>query len=286
MYIFGKTKWIGGTVKSLLVIFILLFIGDYALNQIQRIEDKTDMFSSLQAWNLYQEKSRFSYIFDLVPYDFFCGVLLIFVHLQVLFAGTLLDIFIITVSLSLAGKVEVVGKRMQKISASKVVSDKVWIHIREGYNCLEILCRYVNSKVGYAIIISFIGNLGLLLIQLFNSLHVKNLYQGTYLYYAFFFLLTKIVAVCIFGSRINEESKKLLKYLYSSQNCIRNVEIDRLIAQITRDTMALSGTNFFYLRRNIVLKIAGSIVTYELVVIAFAESFLNEGKVINRTSTL
>ncbi|CAG9840140.1 unnamed protein product, partial [Diabrotica balteata] len=101
-----------------------------------------------------------------------------FVHFQVLFAGTLLDIFIITVSLSLAGKVQVVGKRMQKISASK---------------------------------------------------------------------------------------------------------IDRLISQITRDTMALSGMNFFYLRRNI---IAGSIVTYELVLMEFAGSFLKEGQVTNRTSTL
>ncbi|XP_072399562.1 gustatory receptor for sugar taste 64a-like [Diabrotica undecimpunctata] len=286
MYIFGKTKWIGGTVKCLMVVFIILFIGDYALNQIQRIEDKTDMLSSLQAWNIYQAKSRFSYIFDLVPYDFVSGVLLIFVHLQVLFAGTLLDIFIIAVSLSLAGKVQVVGKRMQKISASKNVSEKVWIHIREGYNRLEILCRYVNSKIGYAILISFIGNLGSLLIQLFNSLKVRSFIQETYLYYAFVFLLAKIVAVCIFASRINEESKKLLNYLYSAQNCIRNVEIDRLISQITRDTMALSGMNFFYLRRNIVLKIAGSIVTYELVLMEFAGSFLKEGQVTNRTSTL
>lgn len=100
------------------------------------------------------------------------------------------------------------------------------MELREDYNRLEQLCKFINIYVGPFVLISYTGNLGLILIQLFNSLSINRSVLGkTYLFYAIFFILFKVIAVCMFGSMVNEESKKPLKYLYSATGAAYNVEV-------------------------------------------------------------
>ena len=46
-------------------------------------------------------------------------------------------------------------------------------------------------------------------------------------------------------------------------------EVKRFNEEVANDMIALSGMKFFYLTRNLVLSVAGTIVTYELVLIQF-----------------
>lgn len=46
-------------------------------------------------------------------------------------------------------------------------------------------------------------------------------------------------------------------------------KVKRFCEEVTTDIVALSGMKFFYLTRKLVLSVAGTIITYELVLIQF-----------------
>lgn len=46
-------------------------------------------------------------------------------------------------------------------------------------------------------------------------------------------------------------------------------QIKRFVEEVSNDTIALSGMKFFFLTRKLVLSVAGTIITYELVLIQF-----------------
>ncbi|VEN59936.1 unnamed protein product [Callosobruchus maculatus] len=149
--------------------------------------------------------------------------------------------------------------------------------VREDYNRLECLCKTINVELGYAFLISYAGNLGGVLIQLYNTVNFEGTVIGlTYLYYSFSFVLTRILCVCFFGSNVNEAAKKSLMFVYRAPNSPYYTEIDRLIRQISRESLTLNGLNFFQIKRNLFLKIAGSIVTYELVLVQFAGDVMHD----------
>ncbi|CAH1965793.1 unnamed protein product [Acanthoscelides obtectus] len=139
-----------------------------------------------------------------------------------------------------------------------MASEDQWMEVREDYNRLECHCKIVNSELGYAYLISFAGNLGGVLIQLYNTLNFKATVIGlTYLYYSFGFVLTRILCVCFFGSNVNEQAKRSLMFLYRAPNSAYYTEI------------------------------AGSIVTYELVLVQFAGEVIKDDSTLkNKTNSL
>ncbi|KAG5891343.1 hypothetical protein JTB14_034410 [Gonioctena quinquepunctata] len=288
---YGMPEGLRRKVNWVTAIFMALFLVDYILVQLQRIQGDLQsgrpIVMNIKTWNHFQKDLKFQYVYELVDYSFASGMILVVIQIQVLLAGTFVDLFIMIISLALASRITQVTERIKLASECKTTPDSTWKDLREDYNILACLCKFVNRKVGPVILLSFAANLGILLILLFNSLNIKKGIIGElYLYYAFLFLLSKTVGVCILGAKVNDGSRKPLMYLYSVPAATHNVEIDRLIRQIIRDDMALSGMNFFHIRRNIILKIAGSIVTYELVLMQFAGDFLKEHEIANRTYSL
>lgn len=71
------------------------------------------------------------------------------------------------------------------------------------------------------------------------------------------------------ASSIHEESKKPLKVLRSIPTEGWFTETQRFSQQIQNDCIAMSGKKFFYITRRIIISIAGTIVTYELVLLQF-----------------
>lgn len=76
-------------------------------------------------------------------------------------------------------------------------------------------------------------------------------------------------AVSLFAARLNEESKKPIKVLRSIPSSSWNTEAKRLFDDVVFNAVALSGMEFFFLTRSLILKMAGTIVTYELVLLQF-----------------
>lgn len=90
-----------------------------------------------------------------------------------------------------------------------------------------------------------------------------------YFWFSLFFLILRTFAVSLFAARIHDESRKPIKILRAIPSSSWNNEAKRLFDDVLFNTVALSGDKFFFLTRKLILRMAGTIVTYELVLMQF-----------------
>ncbi|KPJ17788.1 putative gustatory receptor 64e [Papilio machaon] len=160
-----------------------------------------------------------------------------------------------------------------------------WRTVREDYNRAASLVRRVDEAIGAIIFISFANNLFFICLQLYNTLKdgikatplcraqdIRPLYgyeQATYFMYSFIFLVMRSLAVSLIAAEVYAASRKPATSLYDVSYNSYSVEIQRFLDQVHGDTVALSGLQFFNIKKGLVLSIAGTIVTYELVLLQF-----------------
>uniref|UniRef100_A0A1B0D8P1 Uncharacterized protein n=1 Tax=Phlebotomus papatasi TaxID=29031 RepID=A0A1B0D8P1_PHLPP len=96
---------------------------------------------------------------------------------------------------------------------------------------------------------------------------MANYLQAVYFWFSLIFLIARTFGVSLYSSKIHDESKKPAQVIRSIPTTGINKEIERFLEEVTNETVALTGKNFFRLTRKLILKITGTIVTYELVLI-------------------
>lgn len=85
----------------------------------------------------------------------------------------------------------------------------------------------------------------------------------------------------MFATKIYENSRKPLKVIRSISEECWNPEIKRLRDQIVTDVNALTGMNFFYLTRDVLLSLVGTITTYELFLLQDHDTEAETNAVVN-----
>lgn len=95
------------------------------------------------------------------------------------------------------------------------------------------------------------------------------LIETIYFYFSMAFLMCRTSALFLLASSIFENSKKPLKIFRSIPNEGWCQEIERFSEQIKSETNSLTGMNFFNITRKALLGLAGTILTYELVLLQY-----------------
>lgn len=86
-----------------------------------------------------------------------------------------------------------------------------------------------------------------------------------YFIYSLIFIIFRTFGLAFLAARINDESKKPLKLLLSVPSHAWTTETKRFYNEVYCNTIALSGMEFFFLTRKLILSVIGTICTYELV---------------------
>ncbi|CAH1399671.1 unnamed protein product [Nezara viridula] len=183
------------------------------------------------------------------------------------------DIFLTAISLSLANMFKQFNKEL-RMTAATVPEDKAisyWRKKRELYNSLSLFAKTVEDKMSRLVLISFAVNLYFICIQLLNSIKpLTSFLRVAYFCGSFGHILFRTCSVCFAATSIYEHSKGSLPILYSVPSEQFNTEVQRLTNQVTSETLALTGCKFFTVTRSLMLTIAGTIVTYEVVLVQFS----------------
>ncbi|KAL1461916.1 hypothetical protein WDU94_013778 [Cyamophila willieti] len=98
---------------------------------------------------------------------------------------------------------------------------------------------------------------------------MQSVWEAIYFVYSFAYLLLRICAVSLYAASINDTSKECMGVLFSIPSESYCVEVSRFLTQVTSDDLALTGCKFFSVTRTLMLTIAGTIVTYEIVLVQF-----------------
>ncbi|KAK3915808.1 Gustatory receptor for sugar taste 64f [Frankliniella fusca] len=147
-----------------------------------------------------------------------------------------------------------------------------WQEVREAYNRLSLLTRRFDDHINAIVLLSFASNLYFICLQLlFNMTHYgeDDLFSGLYFYFSFAWLLARAALVSMSAASVYEQAAAPTEVLYSVPSKSFNAEVQRFLVQTTTDTVALSGARFFYVTRSLVLTLAGTIATYEIVLVQF-----------------
>ncbi|XP_060517773.1 gustatory receptor for sugar taste 64e-like [Cylas formicarius] len=177
-------------------------------------------------------------------------------------------------SICLSSRFQQISKRLSEKNL-KHSTISFWREIREDYDRLANLCKELDSNISPLILLSYSLNMFYLLIQLYHSLESISLVtEKIYFAYSFSFLIYKTTSVSLYAARINDESKTPTTILNSVDSSLYNVEIRRLLTQISLDKTALTGCKLFTITRGLILSVASAVVTYELVLIQFSSANL------------
>lgn len=71
-------------------------------------------------------------------------------------------------------------------------------------------------------------------------------------------VIMRTFAVSLLAAHVNDESKKPLKMLRSVPSCQWNPEAKRFFDEVVSNKVALSGKEFFFITRKLILNMAGN----------------------------
>ncbi|XP_020716145.1 gustatory receptor 5a for trehalose-like isoform X2 [Ceratitis capitata] len=158
------------------------------------------------------------------------------------------------------------------VRVHKVMPESYWTRTRLQYRLICELIEQVDASISGLTMLSFANNLYFVCIQLLKSMNtMPSVAHFVYFYASLSFLLGRTLAVSLYLSEVNDRSRKPLRIIKLIPKEGYHPEVDRLCHEIGMDTIALTGLQYFNVTRGLVLTVAGTIVTYELVLIQFHE---------------
>ncbi|KAK2575502.1 hypothetical protein KPH14_011223 [Odynerus spinipes] len=212
-------------------------------------------------------QSQFPQVFSRMSYNLWKAILVDAVNVLSTFSWNFIDLFLILISMALADQFQQLNGRLNAVRG-KAMPEWWWAEARNDYNHLASLTRRVDSQISTIVFLSFATDLYFICIQLLFSFNLqRSLIQKIYFCFSFGFLLSRTTAVSLYAASVHDESRLPAPMLYSVSSANYSTEVMRFLTQVTTDNISLTGMKFFSVTRGLVLTVAGTIVTYELVLV-------------------
>ncbi|KYB27367.1 hypothetical protein TcasGA2_TC033212 [Tribolium castaneum] len=218
-------------------------------------------------------KTAYSAIFTVIDFSLCKAILVHAITIRSTFSWTFIDVFIMLTSTAFVFRLKQLNAKVEMLKNARVKNTALWKQLRYEHYRLYQLSVLIDNNMSYIIIVSFATNLYFIIIQLFGSMKiVKGTLKTAYYLISFALLIMRLISVCLCGASVHSESSKVLPLLFSVSSSSYNCEVERFIDQVIKNEIILTGKKFFKITKQLILQIAGAIVTYELVVIHAAKT--------------
>ncbi|XP_068903791.1 gustatory receptor for sugar taste 64a-like [Tenebrio molitor] len=266
--VYGYPKLLKLKLILVTAIYIILVLGEYFFYATAKF---TDSYTGRNVTFQKGVEQIYFYIFTHVPYHILLVLIFLLPSISTFMALSLIDIFVILISMAVSYRFQQINETLQQYK-TKNSSINFWMTLRRNYSEMGNLCSDLNDKIANIVVLSYGSNMILLITEL-RTLISNDVTQQNVVFsvYSFTFLIVRLVAVYFFSSRINAESRKPVRILFSVSSETYNVEIRRWYMQMKLDSVALTGNTLFKITPGLILSIAGAIVTYELIFIQFTQ---------------
>jgi hypothetical protein len=194
------------------------------------------------------------------------------------FAWNFIDVYLIIISCLLTEKFACINRRLQHESRLRH-SSKFWSEIWCAYKICVDLVEQTNALNGGTILISFFSNLYFICVQLLACFKSESsVVDGLYLWFSLTFLIARTLALCLYASKINDASSTPLATLRSIHSDYFDITMNRFTEQLMSGKVALTGLNFFYLTRKLILSVRRCQFFFEILLqfYSFFYSFLEQ----------
>ncbi|XP_055373552.1 uncharacterized protein LOC129606930 [Condylostylus longicornis] len=236
-------------------------------------------------WDSYLYSASDS-MFAYFEYSRWLGIFSKYIGVLCTFLWTYMDIFVMIISVGLSERFKQVNESLMEVKGLQM-PQSFWLEHRLHYRALCVLCDEVDDVISLITLISFSNNLYFVCGKLLRSINKKpSLEHGLYFWFSLIFLLGRTLMISLYSSEINDEAKKPIKVFRSVPRESWCQEVKRFSEEVSSDVIALTGMKFFHITRSVVITVAGTIVTYELVLIQFTKDDAQETSCKNYTDQL
>ncbi|XP_058129801.1 gustatory receptor for sugar taste 64a-like [Anopheles ziemanni] len=224
---------------------------------------------------------RFAEMYLIFPYHNLSAVFFTYVSTALTIYWNYQDIFIICISIGIATRFQQINNHLKMLSDGVIIpNEDFWIRVRTHYVSVCELLDDVDRAISWTMLISCATNLYYICLQILHvSQKLANTVDDIYYWFSLMFLLARTVTVFLSAAHIHDCAKKPLEIIMKIPNVGWCVELERFAAQLKSEKVALSGMGFFSLTRQLLFSMAGTIVTYELVMLKFDEDSENKGHI-------
>lgn len=145
-----------------------------------------------------------------------------------------------------------------------------FLKFRKHYRTIIMLCDLVDDTICSITLVSFSNNFFYICIQFLEIFDPAptRLHSFSY-WFSLSYLIIKSYFVSVYCSRVHEESRVPLDILRCVPRKSWHPELKRFMEEIKNREIGLSGMKFFYITKGLILTVASSIFTYDLVLIHF-----------------
>ncbi|XP_037024150.1 gustatory receptor for sugar taste 64a-like [Bradysia coprophila] len=222
------------------------------------------------------------HVFMVVPYHFLLTILIEWAIISFTFGWNYIDTFIMITSIALATRFKQINQRLEEIKNEPMVESS-WAEIRHHHVLLCELVETVDNYLVVIIILCYANDLYYVCFELLNIFNkLPHFINFIYFWYSFLYLVGRTTGVFLIAASINDAATYPIKFVRRRHTTEWCAELERFGDQISTRAVALSGLKFFFITRSLLFGMAGTIVTYELVLLQFDES--SEKKTENVTS--
>uniref|UniRef100_A0A182S567 Gustatory receptor n=1 Tax=Anopheles funestus TaxID=62324 RepID=A0A182S567_ANOFN len=239
-----------------------------------------------QAYNVYQESITCRYnvtnpiklygsltfqsVYQSVPYHHLVTMYLLYTTISLTFVWTFTDLFILLIATGIACRFEQLNKRIDTNLQNS--SEAFWGEMRTHFVGLMELVERTNRIVGPLVIVSCANDMYFLCLQTLNTVEDKPFaINEWYFRYSFSFLIMRTTVKLWYAAEVDEKSKRTHKLVQKIRIEHYNDELE-ILRICSGAGVSISGMGFFNITRKIFLTMAGSILTYELVLLRFHRS--------------
>ncbi|KAH8319455.1 hypothetical protein KR067_009915 [Drosophila pandora] len=265
----GRVK-MGHTISMVMLVGMMLSLAEHILSMVSAINYASYCNRTADPIQNYFIRTN-DEIFFVTSYSTPLAIWGKFQNVYATFIWNYMDMFVMIVSIGLASKFRQLNDDLRNFKGMNM-APSYWSERRIQYRNICILCDRMDNAISLITMVSFSNNLYFICVQLLRSLNtMPSVAHAVYFYFSLIFLIGRTLAVSLYSASVHDESRLTLRYLRCVPKESWCPEVKRFTEEVISDEVALTGLKFFHLTRKLVLSVAGTIVTYELVLIQFHE---------------
>uniref|UniRef100_A0A336KT66 Gustatory receptor n=1 Tax=Culicoides sonorensis TaxID=179676 RepID=A0A336KT66_CULSO len=215
-------------------------------------------------------RGHLSHIFAIFNYNIPLVIIGKYFNIISTFAWSFMDLFVILNSIGMAHTFKAYADYICKeYTRVKCKSENFWSKQRRTYQKLVDLVAELDDETCSINLISFSNNVYFIIFQLLNSLNRLPLAHALYFWFSLIFLIMRTIIISICGAEIQDQAKRPLWALRKIDSDFWTEELRRFNEDIVNAKIGITGKKLFFINRGLLLSVAGTIITYELVLIQF-----------------
>uniref|UniRef100_A0A182J8L9 Uncharacterized protein n=1 Tax=Anopheles atroparvus TaxID=41427 RepID=A0A182J8L9_ANOAO len=237
-------------------LFALAFAEDwlnfYRAYESNIIQIETCNRTNVTLWENFYLREH-PHVFHLVPFNGFTIAVTEWINRCMRYTWTYLDIFIISFSYGVQFRYEQIFRRLLAIEGM-VCPSNFWSDLRMDYVAVSELVNFLDDQFGHLVLLACANDMYFIATQLFNGFQRRRAIANyVYFWYSLLLLIFRTITMLYVGSGVYVASMRPLHLLRNVSSKNWSIDLQRLTDEVSSGENILSGKQFFFLKRQIIL---------------------------------